>query len=112
MCSSDLDQIKLAGCSREDFYTYAKATATAKRDWATAFDDLAFKQRGVRKNPILGTIDRFFTLSPRSKNSLYFNTTVGVIVGAAMTLSFFNGVATRDKIERIEDAVSPKEPGR
>lgn len=85
---------------------YWKATTEEKRLIADEYDALALKFRGVRKSPILGTLDRFQTLSPRSKGNLYFSGAVGAVVGAALTLGFFNGVATRDKIDKIGDAVN------
>lgn len=47
--------------------------------------------------------------SPHSRNKIIVNGVIGSAIGAAVTLNFFNGVATRDRIERIEDAVVPQQ---
>ena len=98
----DLQSMLSEGKTKAD---YQRAINAAKKDLGAEFSEIALKRRGISKNPILGTIDRFQLMSPNSKRELYFNGAVGAAVGAAMTLGFFNGVATRDKIERIEDAV-------
>ncbi len=87
---------------------YSKAVSEKKHYFDTELRKALAEKRGIRKNPILGTFDRLSQLSSTSKSKLLFNTGVGAAVGAAMTLSFFNGVATRDRIERIEDAVTAK----
>ena len=98
----DLQTMLKAGKTKADYHT---AISDAKRTISAEFSDIALLRRGVSKNPIIGSIDRFKLLSPNSKRELYFAGAVGAAVGAALTLGFFNGVATRDKIERIEDAV-------
>jgi hypothetical protein len=54
-----------------------------------------------------GTYQRFGFSGKSTEGRIIFNSVVGAVIGAAATLSFFNGVASRHKIERIEDAVSP-----
>ncbi len=98
----DLETMLSEGKTKVD---YQRAIRNEKKRLATEFADIALLRRGISKNPIIGTIDRFQLMSPNSKRELYFNGAVGAAIGAAMTLGFFNGVATRDKIERIEDAV-------
>lgn len=100
----ELDKIKPEQFS--DKRAYWQAVSDKKRDFVAEYDELAWHTRKVRKNPILGTIDRFHGLSPRSKGSIYFSAFFGTAIGSAMVLSFFNGVATRDKIDKIEDAVA------
>ena len=67
------------------------------------FEDYALKWRGISKNPIIGTINKLETLSPRSMSRLAMNAGIGATIGAVMTVGFFNGVATRDKIDKIAD---------
>jgi hypothetical protein len=99
-----LDKIKLKDFNSK--YDYWKATAAEKRLIADEYDILALQLRGVRKNMFTGTLDRISSLSPRDKGGVYFNGAVASFIGAAMVLSFFNGVATRDKIDKIGDAVN------
>lgn len=73
-----------------------------RHQWATEY-------RGVRNSTIMGTIDRYRTFGSKTKTTIAFNAVLGVAVGAGAMLSFFNGVATRDKIELIEDAVNEKQ---
>ncbi|MBX9726372.1 MAG: hypothetical protein K2X09_03825 [Rickettsiales bacterium] len=101
-----LDAIELKNYSKAS--DYWKASIKEKVEIQDELNDLAHQFRGVRKGGIFGTLDRFQTLSPRSRGQLYFNGTVGAVIGAAMTLSFFNGVATRDKIDKIGEAVTDK----
>lgn len=101
---SRLDAIEYHNFSKPS--EYWKASIKEKVAIQDELNDLAHEFRGVRKDAIFGTLDRFQTLSPRSRGQLYFNGTVGAVIGAAMTLSFFNGVATRDKIDKIVDAVT------
>lgn len=89
---------------------YAEKVREIKQTSDGKLEKALFEKRAIRQNLILGTYDRFTQLSKSSRGKLYFNTTAGALVGAAMTLSFFNGVATRDRIERIEDAVTAKSP--
>lgn len=97
-----LDAIKAQSYSNaEDYWS---AIRKEKQAIAKEYDSLVFKLRKVRSAPILETIDRYNNLSPNSKKALYFNGAVGAFIGAAMTLSFFNGVATRDKIDKIAEA--------
>ncbi len=96
-----LDAIQLK--NYETPVQYWTATIAEKVKFHGELKQLESKFRGVSNAPIVGTIDRFRTLSPRSKQRLYFNGAVGTVVGAAMALSFFNGVATRDKIDKIAE---------
>lgn len=98
----DLQDMLAKGKTKNDYH---KAIHAEKKLLNEEFKEIALHRRGVSKNPILGSIDKFKLLGQNSKRELYFASAVGVVVGAALTLSFFNGVATRDKIERIEDAV-------
>jgi hypothetical protein len=74
-----------------------------KAENAEEFAKVVLEKRGVEDSMIKGTWQRLQTLSPRSNKALAFNTTIATVLGTAMALSFFNGLATRDKIERIEE---------
>ncbi len=98
----DLQDMLAAGKTKNDYHS---AIHREKKLLREEFNEIAHFRRGVSKNPILGSIDKFKLLGQNSKRELYFKGGVGAVIGSAVTLGFFNGVATRDKIERIEDAV-------
>lgn len=98
----DLQEMLAAGKTKNDYH---RAIHLEKRALREEFNEIAQFRRGISKNPIIGGIDKFKLLGQNSKRDLYFKGAVGSVFGAAVTLGFFNGVATRDKIERIEDAV-------
>jgi len=98
----DLQDMLAAGKTKAD---YQRAIHQEKKLLHAEFNEIAEFRRGVSRNPIIGTIDKFKLLGKNSKHKLYFQGAMGAVVGSAVTLGFFNGVATRDKIERIEDAV-------
>lgn len=98
----DLQDMLAAGKTKNDYHS---AIHREKKLLREEFNEIANYRRGISKNPILGGIDKFKLLGENSKRELYFKGAVGAVVGSALTLGFFNGVATRDKIERIEDAV-------
>lgn len=97
-----LDAPKLENFSSKIDYWRKKSADKCKI--AEEYDALVFKHHGVRKGMFLGALDRYQNLSPHSRTNLYFHGAVGAVLGTAMTLSFFNGVATRDKIDRIASA--------
>ena len=99
--SIDLQAMIANGQTTNDYH---KAISAEKKLLNTEFNETALLRRGISKNPIVGSIDRFKLLSPNSKRELYFAGAVGAAVGAAVTLGFFNGVATRDKIDKISTA--------
>ena len=82
---------------------YDRAISAEKRLHNAELNELELKYRHIRPNIFLGTLDRYKKLSPDSKKALRFNGAVGAVVGAAMTLSFFNSVATRRKIDQIAE---------
>lgn len=98
----DLQNMLAEGKTKRDYHC---AINLEKKALSKEFNSIAQSSRGIHANRILGTIDKFKLLGENSKHELYFKGAVGAAVGAAVTLGFFNGVATRDKIERIEDAV-------
>lgn len=53
-----------------------------------------------------GTYQRLGFAGQSSEGRIIFNAVIGVTLGTAATLSFFNGVASRHKIDKIEDAVT------
>ena len=95
---------------------HQKAIRKIKADYAIARD--AFLQseyhivsRGPKffslqtlKGITFGTWQRSGFIGSNTQGQIGFRTVVGAIIGAAATLSFFNGVASRHKIEKIEEA--------
>lgn len=91
--------------SGKDFTEFAKDYRRIKRDNAKSIATKIKETWGIGDGILLDTVKRYKVLSDRSRNMIGFSGAVGAVLGAAMTLSFFNGVATRDRIERIEDGV-------
>jgi hypothetical protein len=98
----DLQDMLAAGKTKGDYHHAIHKEKLALRK---EFNDIAHISRGISRNPIMASVDKFKLLGQNSKREFYFNGAVGAAIGAAMTLSFFNGVATRDKIDKIGDAV-------
>ena len=96
---------------------YRAAIRDEKKLIADDFAEVAELYRGVRRVPTVekighlahlvhpnrffSTLDKFETFSERSMGEIAFNGAVGAAIGAAMTVSFFNGLATRDRIDKI-----------
>mgnify|MGYP000987318390 CR=1 FL=1 len=83
--------------------------AAIKARHAETYDTFVKEHWKVDKTLISGTIQRWETLSPNSKYNIKKNCVIGMTIGAAMALSFFNSIATRDKIDTIEEAVNKRE---
>lgn len=94
--------------SEGSFKKLAKTLISKKIEHYNTVSKWAKEYRGVEDSLIKGTWQRARIHSPRSKASIIFNGLIGTAVGAGMMLSFFNGVATRAKIEKIEEAVTAK----
>lgn len=96
------------GLTPKAFKEFSVKIQNKKKEQAELLEQRIKELRGVRKSIIGGTLDRAALMSKRSVKDIIFNTTIGAAVGAALTLGFFNGIATRDKIERIDNAVEPE----
>lgn len=109
--ADELSKIKFSDVKYQElgikaFPTFVKDLLDLKRKQFKEVAEWAYKYRGVEDSWIKGTIQRFQVQSLRSRANIIFSAVIGATVGAGMTLSFFNGVATRDKIERIQDATA------
>ncbi|MFZ4542151.1 MAG: hypothetical protein ACOYNL_10220 [Rickettsiales bacterium] len=111
--AAELSKNSLAN-SGMPFKEWAKGIRKLKRTQAEGIAEEINKRWGVGDGLVVDTFRRISVLSNRSRNTIAFNGSVGAVLGAAMALSFFNGVATRDRIERIEDAVvdNPTHPSQ
>ncbi|MES2984973.1 MAG: hypothetical protein V4735_07295 [Pseudomonadota bacterium] len=92
-----------------------KEAYALKRD-AVLLEKYGIQSRGVKtfsydtlKGLTYGTWQRFGFSGKSTEGRIIFNSVVGALIGAAATLSFFNGVASRHKIEQIADATVQSE---
>lgn len=80
--------------------------AAQKVEHAKEYDALVQKHWLIEDGFLNGVTQRWESLSGRSKTNIRMNFVLGSIIGAAMTVSFFNGLATRDEIDKIEDHIN------
>ena len=92
--------------SGKSFNEWARVSREKKHENAEIISKLIEKKWGIGDGFVIDTVKRFKVLSDRSRKVIAFSGGVGAVLGAAMALSFFNGVATRDRIEKIEDALT------
>ena len=116
----DLDKCNKAFHGKPAFWKeHQESIKTLKEGYAAARDVILEKEYGILthgekmlsidtlKGLTYGTWQRFGHGGSNTRDRIIFNSVVGAVIGAAATLSFFNGVASRHKIERIEEAVAP-----
>lgn len=103
---------------------HTKEINDAKDEFAKQVDKVLHEKWGIAKRSekwlsldtvkdlTFGTYQRSKFAGANTESKIIFNSIVGMVIGSAATLSFFNGVASRHKIERIEDAVTTPEQSR
>lgn len=114
------DKITSVAKNREFADGVAKIISEGKNKFRLEKEVWRLHQWGIRDGFVRSTLDMInYMMKPvrtaegKSKRSgtakaIIINSTVSAAVGAAMTLSFFNGIATRAKLNDIDNAVEPE----